>query len=102
MSTPDLRTLAVLQAAADEVRAAGAVPHTDHLVEGVMPQRGSSEIVGLRVSDDGTFEIYYRDLGETSVLLRTPDPDQARQRFADEVFDLIGGRGYGPRAGAGS
>ena len=65
------------------------------VVEGRPVPRGlSSEYIGVRALDDGSYEVWYSgDRGTPRTLVETPDWAVARQGFIDEVERLASGRG---------
>lgn len=63
-----------------------------------VPASLSSELVELGV-EDGTYRVWYRDLGRRRELAATADFGEARRVFLDEVARLAGPRGRGPYAG---
>jgi hypothetical protein len=82
-----------LDAVADELVARGLGEGVDFFVSGRSPVDLSSEYVGLRRRDDGSYEVWYRgDWGKDKTLVETPDFDVARQRFVDEAVTLAEGR----------
>ncbi|MCF6376051.1 ADP-ribosylglycohydrolase family protein [Nocardioides KLBMP 9356] len=67
-----------------------------HFVVHGRPVRGgrSSEYIGLRVLDDGSYRVWYSgDRGTPRTYVETPDWAVARQRFVDEVELLGASRG---------
>ncbi|MBC7633919.1 hypothetical protein [Aeromicrobium sp.] len=63
--------------------------------DGTLP---SSEHIGLR-SDDGRYDIWYRDMGVSRQLLTTTDPEEARRMFIDETRKLVAVRRPGSTSG---
>ncbi|WP_254179952.1 ADP-ribosylglycohydrolase family protein [Nocardioides pinisoli] len=65
------------------------------LVEGrPVPGGRSSELIGLRKDDDGTYEVWYvGDRGAHRTLLETSEWSAARPRFVEEVARLGESRG---------
>lgn len=87
-----------LRALRDELVALGAADGTDFAVLGTGDPAGfSSEQVLLR-GDEAGWHVEYRDMGRSRELLLAQDLESARARFVDEVLELAGGRGRGPRA----
>ncbi len=88
----------VLRAVAELLTRAGAAPGTDFFVPSTGIDGVSSEHYGLTTTDDGGFEVYYRDMGQQQSVGTTRDAEQARAMFVDRVLELAGLRGRGPRA----
>ena len=85
-----------LRAVAAELTEAGAMPGTDFVVRGVVPLAGSSEYYGLRVLDDGRYEVWYSDMGDRRTLLVTAEASNARATFVDLVIRIAQQRGAKP------
>ena len=86
-----------LRAVRDELVAFGAQDGVDFAVLGTGEPAGfSSELIVLH-AHEGAWQVDYREMGRSRALLRTGDLAEARARFVDEVLELAGGRGRGPR-----
>ena len=83
---------------AAELEGLGLEPGTDFYIAGLSRGVASSEHIGLKLHDDGQYEVWYRDMGRKTEIQRTRDCAQARRVFVEEVVELARGRGRGPRA----
>lgn len=84
----------LLDAVADHLTARGLTECVDFYIPGRLPGTlPSSEHVGMWAKPDGGFEVWYRDMGSSRVLLESDDFATARRRFVDEAVELARGRG---------
>lgn len=82
-----------LDAVAEELTARGLGEGVDFFVSGRSPVDLSSEYVGLRRLDDGSYEVWSRgDWGKDTTLVETADFAVARERFVSEALTLAEGR----------
>ena len=63
-----------------------------------IPASLSSELIVLGF-EGPDYAVWYRDMGESRLVLRTADFAQAREAFLAELARLAGPRGRGPYAG---
>jgi len=54
----------------------------------------SSEHIGITGRDDGTYSVWYQDMGRRRELLETADFAAAREVFVRETETLASGRGW--------
>lgn len=89
-----------LDEVAEHLLARGLGEGVDFYIPGRVPGLAlSSEFVGLRAHDDGSYEVWYRgDWGADRVLVETTDFAVARRVFVDESVRLARGR-WGGRVG---
>jgi len=92
------RALLGLADVAREAEALGYLNGTDFHVWHV-PASLSSELVVLGLHG-GNYTVWYRDMGQDRLLVRTADLATARQEFLAELARLAAPRGRGPYAGA--
>jgi len=79
---------------AEEMRALGLTEHVDFYIPGRLPGTlPSSEHIGMWATPEGAYEVWYRDMGSSDVLLVSDDFREARDRFVREAVALARGRG---------
>lgn len=89
-----------LDEVAEELVGRGLGEGVDFFVSGRSPVDLSSEYVGLRRLDDGSYEVWYRgDWGKDKTLVESADFAVARERFVTEAVTLAKGR-WGKRVQA--
>ena len=82
-----------LDEVAEELISRGLGEGVDFFVSGRPRVDLSSEYVGLRGLDDGSYEVWYRgDWGKDRTLLETTDFAVARERFVTEAVTLAKAR----------
>lgn len=88
-----------LDEVAEDLRARGLGEGVDFFIPGRSPGDLSSEYIGMRRLDDGSYEVWYRgDWGTDKALIETTDFAAARDRFVDEAVRLARGR-WGNKVG---
>lgn len=84
----------LLDELAEHLKARGLTESVDFYIPGRLPGTlPSSEHVGMWARPEGGFEVWYRDMGSSRVLLESEDFAAARERFVAEAVELARGRG---------
>lgn len=83
---------------AEELGRRGLGEQVDFYITGRFPDvMPSSEHIGITELGDGTYTVWYKDMGRRRDLLETADFAAARQVFVRETEALASGRGWRTR-----